>query len=207
EPGAVGEEEVVQRPVDRAEEGAPVLLPHLVGERRAECVKPFVHPGVVARERLVLRCEVAHRRTATPSCQPGRNREWSARSSKSSSASARRKAGKANMCSQGCTVKRRSRLPTTGVSKKYSRDSSSKRKTPPGRSIRRTSAIACRQRGMWWKIVNSKTASYRASSASIRSASPTQRRSSSPFCERSARRARARATCASSRSKASIAAG
>jgi len=47
-PHAIGQQQVVERPVDRLEEGAGVLLALLVGELRAARVELLVHPPVVA---------------------------------------------------------------------------------------------------------------------------------------------------------------
>ena len=40
-------EDVVERGVKRAEEGAPVAAPFLVGEARTQIIEPRVHPAVV----------------------------------------------------------------------------------------------------------------------------------------------------------------
>src|SRR5262249_30738057 len=49
EPGAVSEQKMVQRAVNRAEERLAILLALLVGDGRAKRVEPFIHPPVVTR--------------------------------------------------------------------------------------------------------------------------------------------------------------
>src|SRR5262249_14404365 len=50
EPGAVRQNEMVQRPVNRTKERLAIALPLVVRERRAKRVEPLVHPPVVARK-------------------------------------------------------------------------------------------------------------------------------------------------------------
>src|SRR6185369_4189647 len=50
----VGQEQVIQRPVDRAEEGADVAAALGIRDLCRNRVELLVHPRVVARQRLVL---------------------------------------------------------------------------------------------------------------------------------------------------------
>ena len=64
-PDAVAEQQVVERPVQRAEEGAAVGAVVGVRDLRRRAVQPLVHPGVVGRQHFELRLH-AHR----PPLQP-----------------------------------------------------------------------------------------------------------------------------------------
>ena len=52
EPEAVRQQQMIQRAVDRAEEGPEIPLALLVGELGAERIQPLVHPAVVGGHRL-----------------------------------------------------------------------------------------------------------------------------------------------------------
>src|SRR2546421_102624 len=59
EPATVGEQEVIQDPVDRAKERLAVALALLVGKRGADGVELLVHPAVVSGHQAEL-LERAH---------------------------------------------------------------------------------------------------------------------------------------------------
>src|SRR5437879_5970521 len=60
EPHAVAPQEVIERPVDRAEERATLELALDVRQRRTGLVQPLVHPAVVAPHELaVVGCDHA----------------------------------------------------------------------------------------------------------------------------------------------------
>lgn len=54
EPDAVPQKKVIQRSMDRAEEGAPILLALRIREAGAQRVEFFVHPKVVARHQSTV---------------------------------------------------------------------------------------------------------------------------------------------------------